>query len=281
VLKFFVIGVLVVLGALTTLAAAIGGPGWWVLLAVLLVLLLVGVYDVVQRKHSILRNYPVLGHMRFLMEDVRPELQQYFIERNWDGRPFDRDTRSSIYQRAKNTKEEQPFGTERDVDAPGYEYLVHSTRPVDPPDEPPRVLIGGKDCTRPYAMALMNVSAMSFGAISANAIQALNQGAAKGGFAHDTGEGGLSTYHRRGGDLVWEIGSGYFGARTDDGGFDPVKFGDVAQDDQVKMTSLKLSQVRSYAEMFHHLAPGQLLAEPPPGRWARDWSEADPERFTV
>jgi glutamate synthase domain-containing protein 2 len=242
VLKFFVIGVLLVLGALTTLAAAIGGPGWWVLLALLVVLLLVGVYDVVQRKHSILRNYPVLGHLRFLMEDIRPELQQYFIERNWDGRPFDRDTRSSIYQRAKNLKEEQPFGTERDVDAPGYEYLVHSTRPVDPADDPPRILIGGKDCTEPYAMALMNVSAMSFGAISANAIRALNQGAAQGGFAHDTGEGGLSDYHRSGGDLVWEIGSGYFGARTEDGDFDPVRFADVAADDQVKMTSLKLSQ---------------------------------------
>jgi glutamate synthase domain-containing protein 2 len=196
VLKFFVIGVLAVLGALTTLAAVIGGPSWWVMLVIVVALLLVGVYDVVQRKHSILRNYPVLGHLRFLMEDVRPELQQYFIERNWDGRPFDRDTRSSIYQRAKNTKEEQPFGTERDVDAPGYEYLVHSTRPLEPADEPPRVLIGGKDCTRPYAMALMNVSAMSFGAISANAIEALNQGAEKGGFAQDTGEGGLSRYHR-------------------------------------------------------------------------------------
>jgi glutamate synthase domain-containing protein 2 len=242
VLKFFVIGVLVVLGALTTLAAAVGGAGWWVLLALLVLLLLIGVHDVVQKKHSILRNYPVLGHMRFLMEDVRPELQQYFIERNWDGRPFDRDTRSSIYQRAKNLKEEQPFGTERDVDAPGYEYLVHSTRPVDPPDDPPRVLIGGKDCAHPYSMALMNVSAMSFGALSANALRALNQGAAKGGFAHDTGEGGLSDYHRHGGDLVWELGSGYFGARTKDGGFDADKFRDTAADDQVKMTSLKLSQ---------------------------------------
>ena len=240
--KFFVIGLLLVIGAMTTLAAVIGGPGWWALLAVVVLLLLLGVYDVLQRRHSILRNYPVLGHLRFLMEDIRPELQQYFIERNWDGRPYDRDTRSSIYQRAKNIKEEQPFGTERDVDQPGYEYLVHSTRPVDPPDVPPRVLIGGKDCTRPYPMSLMNVSAMSFGAISANAVRALNQGAAKGGFAHDTGEGGLSKYHRSGGDLVWELGSGYFGARTEHGDFDPGKFRDTAADPQVKMTSLKLSQ---------------------------------------
>ncbi len=241
-LRFFVLGSLVVLGAMTVLAAVIGGPGWWVLALLLVALLVVGVHDVVQKKHSILRNYPVLGHLRFLMEDIRPELQQYFIERNWDGRPYDRDTRTSIYQRAKDVKSEQPFGTERDVDEPGYEYLVHSTRPVDPAPEPPRVRIGGKDCSKPYDMALMNVSAMSFGALSANAIEALNKGAAKGGFAHDTGEGGLSKYHRNGGDLVWEIGSGYFGARTEDGGFDPGKFRDTAEDEQVKMVSLKLSQ---------------------------------------
>ena len=241
-LRFFVLGLLLLLGAISVLAASIGGWGWWILVAVIVVLVGVGVYDVLQKKHSILRNYPLLGHMRFLMEGIRPELQQYFIERNWDGRPFDRDTRSSIYQRAKNLKEEQPFGTERDVDAPGYEYLVHSTRPIDPPEQPPRVRIGGKDCTQPYDMALMNVSAMSFGALSGNALTALNQGAALGGFAHDTGEGGLSKYHRNGGDLVWEIGSGYFGCRTEDGGFDAEKFAETATGDQVKMVSLKLSQ---------------------------------------
>ena len=220
-LKFFVLACLVVLGALATLAAAVGGPGWWVLLAIVVLLLCLGGVRRHPEAHSILRNYPVLGHFRFLLEDIRPELQQYFIERNWDGRPFDRDTRTSIYQRAKDLKTEQPFGTERDVDEPGYEYLVHSTRPVDPAPEPPRVRIGGPDCTRPYDMALMNVSAMSFGALSGNALEALNRGAARGGFAHDTGEGGLSKYHQQGGDLVWEIGSGYFGARTEDGDFDP------------------------------------------------------------
>lgn len=241
-MKFYVLGVLIALGALATLAGAIGGPGWWVLLGIVAVLFLVAVYDVVQKKHSILRNYPVLGHMRFLLEDIRPELQQYFIERNWDGRPYDRDVRSSIYQRAKDLKTEQPFGTERDVDTPGYEYLVHSTAPVEPAKEPPRVRIGGQHCTKPYDMALMNVSAMSFGALSGNAITALNRGAAKGGFAHDTGEGGLSKYHRNGGDLVWEIGSGYFGCRTKDGDFDAAQFADTATDDQVKLVSLKLSQ---------------------------------------
>lgn len=241
-LRFFLLGTLLFLGAIAVLAAAIGGWGWWVLVGVVGALLLLGIYDVLQRKHSILRNYPILGHMRFLLEDIRPELQQYFIERNWDGRPFDRDTRSSIYERAKDTKEEQPFGTERDVDEPGYEYLVHSACPVPAAQTPPRVRIGGKDCAKPYDMALMNVSAMSFGALSANAIEALNKGAARGGFAHDTGEGGLSRYHRNGGDLVWEIGSGYFGCRTPDGNFDPDKFRDTAADDQVKMVSLKLSQ---------------------------------------
>jgi glutamate synthase domain-containing protein 2 len=242
VLRFYVLFALVGLGALTVMAAVIGGPGWWVLLALLVLLVGVGIRDLVQKKHSILRNYPVLGHLRFLLEGIRPELQQYFIERNYDGRPYDRDTRTSIYARAKGENEEQPFGTERDVNELGYEYLVHSTRPVDPLPKPPRVRIGGPDCTQPYDMALLNVSAMSFGALSANAITALNAGAARGGFAHDTGEGGISRHHRQGGDLVWEIGSGYFGARTEHGGFDEEKFHEKASDDQVRCVSLKLSQ---------------------------------------
>ena len=199
-------------------------------------------HDVVQTKHSILRNYPVIGHMRYLMEGIRPELQQYFIERNYDGRPYDRNTRTSIYQRAKGEAEEHPFGTERDLYEVGYEYLVHSTAPVAPMQVPPRVRIGGPDCTQPYDMALLNVSAMSFGSLSANAIEALNRGAAAGGFAHDTGEGAISPYHRHGGDLVWEIGSGYFGCRTEDGGFDEQQFAEKAADPQVKMVHLKLSQ---------------------------------------
>jgi glutamate synthase domain-containing protein 2 len=242
VLRFLVLGLLAALSLVAVLAAAIGGWGWLLLAAVVVGLLALGLYDLVQRKHSILRNYPVLGHLRYLLESIRPELQQYFIERNYDGRPYDRDTRSAIYQRAKGIKEEQPYGTERDVDEMGYEYLLHSTVPVDPLPEPPRVRIGGRDCTRPYDMALLNVSAMSFGALSARAIEALNRGAAKGGFAHDTGEGAISPYHRNGGDLVWELGSGYFGARTSDGGFDEREFAEKAADDQVKMVSLKLSQ---------------------------------------
>ncbi|ANH40223.1 Glutamate synthase [NADPH] large chain [Nocardioides dokdonensis FR1436] len=242
VLRFYILGFLAILGAVATLAATIGEPGWLLLLAFALVLLGVGVHDLVQTKHAILRNYPVIGHMRFMMEEIRPELQQYFIERNYDGRPFDRNTRSLVYLHAKGLKDEHPFGTERDVYRVGYEHLVHSAAPVPVLAEPPRVRVGGPDCTQPYDLALLNVSAMSFGSLSANAIEALNRGAAQGGFAHDTGEGAISPHHRHGGDLIWEIGSGYFGCRTADGGFDEEQFAEKAADPQVKMVLLKISQ---------------------------------------
>lgn len=240
--RFFAVGFLAVATVAVGVAAAIGSWAWWVLLAVLVALLLVGVYDLLQRRHSVLRNYPLLGHMRYLLESLRPELQQYFIERNFDGRPFDRDVRSMIYERAKGIHGELSFGTERDIAEVGYEYLVHSIAPVPEPDEPPRVLIGGPDCTKPYSMSLLNVSSMSFGALSANALRALNKGAALGGFAHDTGEGGLTPYHLDGGDLVWEIGSGYFGTRTETGEFDPAQFLDRVAHPQLKAVSIKLSQ---------------------------------------
>lgn len=229
--------------AAAALGAAAAVSAWWLFAAVpLLLLLALGVRDVLQRRHSILRSFPVLGHLRFLLEYIRPELQQYFIERNYDGRPYDRDTRTVIYQRAKGTHGEQAFGTERDVEQSGHEFVVHSTLPREPAAQQPRVSVGGPDCTQPYQMALLNVSAMSFGALSANAIRALNRGAAAGGFAHDSGEGGISPYHREGGDLIWELGSGYFGARTADGNFDPERFRDKAADPQVKCVALKLSQ---------------------------------------
>ncbi|GLZ52984.1 FMN-binding glutamate synthase family protein [Actinomycetospora sp. NBRC 106378] len=242
-LAFFILGFLVLLGALTVLAAAVGSAAWWVLLGVIGLMLLLGIVDVVQTRHSILRNYPVIGHLRFLLEKIRPELQQYFIERNVDGRPFPRDTRTIVYERSKGIAGEKAFGTELDVNAVGYEYLVHSAAPADEPAQPHYVRVGGPDCTKPYDMALLNVSAMSFGALSANAIRALNAGAALGGFAHDTGEGGLSKYHlERGGDLIWELGSGYFGARLPDGRFDAAQFADKASHHAVKCVSLKLSQ---------------------------------------
>ncbi|MFD8572099.1 FMN-binding glutamate synthase family protein [Streptomyces sp. NPDC059639] len=246
-MRRYLLFVLVTAGAAGALALSLlVSPWWWCAAGPLLALAALGAWDLVQARHSVLRNYPILGHLRFLMEALRPEMQQYFIERNYDGRPYDRDVRDIVYQRAKyaeNRSAEEPFGTERDVYEQGYEFLVPSLRPMDPPERPPTVRIGGPDCSRPYDMALLNVSAMSFGALSGPAIRALNKGAALGGFAHDTGEGGLSEHHLvHGGDLVWEIGTGYFGCRTGDGGFDRGEFADKAASEQVKCVSVKLSQ---------------------------------------
>ncbi len=220
--------------AIVTASAAIvlvmitGAVAWIVVAAIAVAITLIGVYDLIQLRHSVLRNYPILGHARFMLEGIRPELQQYFIERNTDGAPYDRDTRSAIYQRAKGVKDEQAYGTERDVNEPGYEWLLQSIDSHDPPATIPRVRIGGPHCTKPYEMALLNVSGMSFGALSGAALTALNRGAAKGNFAHDTGEGGLTDHHLQGADVIWELGTAYFGARTRDGGFDPHQFADKA-----------------------------------------------------
>ncbi|WP_320671320.1 FMN-binding glutamate synthase family protein [Patulibacter defluvii] len=245
-LRFVPAVAVAVLAVVATVLALAVGAGWWWAAVPLLALTALAGWDLVQTRHVVLRTYPLTGHLRWVAEDLRPEIQQYFVESDTDGRPFDRDTRSIVYERAKGVEDESPFGTELDLDAVDREYLVHSMAPVDPPaaDAPqPRVTVGGPDCTRPYEMALLNVSAMSFGALSQNAILALNEGARIGGFAHDTGEGGMSKYHREpGGDLVWEIGTGYFGARTKDGDFDPERFRDQAALRQVKMVSLKVSQ---------------------------------------
>jgi len=242
VIRYGAVALLTALAGVLLFLAIVGPWGWWIPAAVVGAVAAVGICDLVQRKHSVLRNYPVLGHMRFLLEALRPEIQQYFIERNFDGRPFDRDVRTLIYERAKGTASELSFGTERDIDDDGYEYLLHSTAPVDPPEEPFRVRIGGPDCKKPYDIALMNISSMSFGALSGNALRAMNNGARKGRFAHDTGEGGLTPYHLGGADVVWEIGSGYFGTRAKDGSFDPNQFADKAAHDAVKCISFKLSQ---------------------------------------
>ncbi len=190
--RFLIVGFTVLGLGVVTAAAALGSWAWWAVASLLAVLLIVGLYDLLQRRHSVLRNYPILGHLRYLLESLRPELQQYFIERNFDGRPFDRDVRTVIYERAKGIHGELSFGTERDIEEVGYEYLVHSVMPAAEPEHPPRVLVGGADCSRPYSMSLLNISSMSFGALSANALRALNSAAARGGFAHDTGEGGLT-----------------------------------------------------------------------------------------
>jgi glutamate synthase domain-containing protein 2 len=227
----------------TALAVLVAGEWWWVAVP-LIAATLVGVHDLTQRKHSILRNYPVIGHARFLLEEIRPEIQQYFVESNTDGRPFDRVTRDLMYDRAKGNHGEKPFGTQRNVNELGYEFVAHSMTAKPKPDGPvPKVHIGGPKVTQPYDIAMLNVSAMSFGSLSGNAIEALNGGAALGGFAHDTGEGSVSVHHRKyGGDLIWEVASGYFGCRGDDGRFDPAKFQERATLDQVKMISIKISQ---------------------------------------
>ena len=198
-----------------------------------------------QRRHSVLRNYPVIGHLRFLLEFIRPEMRQYFLESDNEAAPFSRQQRSLVYQRAKGDSDKRPFGTQLDVHASGYEWINHSMAPAQVATHDFRVEIGtgGSSCIQPYSASIFNISAMSFGALSANAILALNGGARKGGFAHDTGEGSISQHHRvHGGDLIWEIGSGYFGCRNDDGSFSEQRFAENARVAQVKMIEIKLSQ---------------------------------------
>ena len=218
-------------------------PWFWIPGTVFAALTALGFYDITQTSHAILRNYPVLGHMRFLFEGIRPEIRQYLIESDADEEPFSREARSLVYQRAKGVEAARPFGTRRRIYDSGYEWLTHSTAPKHVENSDFRVTIGGPACKQPYEASIFNISAMSFGALSSNAILALNSGAKKGGFAHDTGEGGISRYHREGGgDLIYEIGSGYYGCRDDDGRFDPEKYRKQALNPQVKMIELKLSQ---------------------------------------
>lgn len=206
-------------------------------------LVLVGIRDLTQSKHAVLRNYPVLGHIRYFVEMIRPEIRQYLLESDDDEVPFSREDRAIVYQRAKNVEDKRPFGTKKRVYDGGYQWMTHSIQPKKIANSDFRVLIGGPDCRQPYSASIYNISAMSFGALSANAILALNKGAKAGGFAHDTGEGGISRYHREGGgDLIFEVGTGYFGCRTLDGKFDPEKFSETANDPQVKMVEIKLSQ---------------------------------------
>ena len=209
-----------------------------------ILLSLLGLYDVLQNKHSILKNYPIMGHFRFIFEEFRPEIRQYFIEADRDALPFSRMQRSLVYQRAKNENSDKPFGSILNVYEDNYRFVSHSLTPCKVADPQTfRILIGNGQCTQPFSASILNISAMSFGSMSANAIRALNLGAQKGDFFHDTGEGSISPYHLEyGGDLVWEIGSGYFGCRTLDGQFDPERFAAQAKLPQVKMVEIKLSQ---------------------------------------
>lgn len=204
--------------------------------------ILVWIYDIIQTKRSILRNFPVLGHIRYVLEFLRPEIQQYFIASDEEERPFNRETRSIVYQRAKNVRDTVPFGTERDILQVGYTWVLHSLNPKHSSAVEPRVSVGGPDCKKPYSASRLNISAMSFGSLSANALMALNRGAQIGGFAHNTGEGGLSPYHLQGGDVIFQLGTAYFGCRNDQGDFDEEQFAIEANRDEVKMIEIKLSQ---------------------------------------
>jgi len=221
-------------------------PWWFIGVGITGVLTALGVRDVLQPSHSILRNYPIVGHLRYLLEDAGPELHQYVVENDTEGKPFDRNVRSLMYQRAKDVPDKTPFGTELDLYATGYTWMVHSVAPKPEPDDPVamlRVDVGGLACKQPYSTSVLNISAMSFGSLGRAAITAMNTGAAVGNFAHNTGEGGLSRYHLEpGGDVVWQIGTGYFGCRTPDGDFSPEEFEKQAAHDQVRMIEIKLSQ---------------------------------------
>jgi len=211
-------------------------------IGIAIIIMVIGFYDINQKKHTILRNFPVIGHMRYLLEMISPEIHQYFIESSTDGKPIDRNQRSYIYSRAKLELDTHPFGTQLDVNADNYKWMRHSIYPAQRLSGPPRIRVGGPQCKQPYSSSILNISAMSYGALSKNAIEALNKGAKAGGFSHNTGEGGISGHHTHGGDLVWQIRTGYFGCRTEDGHFSPENFEKNANRPEVKMIELKLSQ---------------------------------------
>ncbi|TPV96365.1 MAG: FMN-binding glutamate synthase family protein [Myxococcales bacterium FL481] len=239
--RFFFVALLGWL-AFSVVAANYFPTGLWAS-AVLAPLAVLGVHDVLQTRHTVLRNFPIVGHGRYLLEAIRPEINQYFVESNIDGRPFHREHRAIAYQRAKREVETLPFGTKIDVYEPGYEWVNHSLAPTHVDPAALRTTIGSRQCQQPYSASILNISAMSYGSLSHAAIRALNAGAAAGNFAHNTGEGGVSPYHLEPrGDLIWQIGTGYFGCRRRDGSFCPEAFAKVATGDTVKMIEIKLSQ---------------------------------------
>ncbi len=253
---------------------------WFVLFGIIVIVTGLGYYDMFQKKHSIMRIYPVFGRLRYFMEELRPKIYQYFIESDVDGKPINRIDRSTIYQRAKQENDTMPFGTQLDVYSEGYEWVCHSMSPKDYNllDQDPRVVVGNKDCKQPYSCSIYNISAMSYGSLSSNAVEAMNAGAKIGGFAHNTGEGGLSPYHlKHGGDIIWQIGTGYFGCRTDDGDFNSELFREKALKPQVKMIEVKISQgakpghggilpaSKNTPEIaaIRHIQPHTVVASPP------------------
>jgi glutamate synthase domain-containing protein 2 len=224
------------------LASLAWAPAAW-LFVLVVPLFVLGMWDALQTRKAVLRNFPVIGHFRYLFEMIRPEIDQYFVESETDGRPIDRERRSIVYQRAKGMLDTLPFGTLREVYEPGYEWLDHSLAAHHGSKVEPRITIGGPDCKQPYAASLLNISAMSYGSLSSAAIRALNGGAKAGGFFHNTGEGGVSPHHLSpGGDLCYQVGTGYFGSRGADGNFDPDAFARTASQPAIKLIELKLSQ---------------------------------------
>lgn len=237
-----IILLLVLINVIVIKEAFTGNGKWYLSLVITLPLLLLAIANIRQKKHAILRNFPVIGYLRYLFETIRPEIRQYFIESDLDGKPFNRRQRSIVYQRAKNEKQTVAFGMQADPNAPGFEWVAHSVYPVDLHQEDLRVWIGNEFCQQPYYASIYNIGAMSYGALSKTAIKALNDGARLGGFAHNTGEGGISEHHLHGGNLIWQIGTGYFGCRDDKGRFNAMAFRRNAIRSQVKMIELKISQ---------------------------------------
>ena len=276
--KFILISIIVII-------AIIGIALFWpsILWLFLLVgpLVLMGIFDIAQKHHTIRRNFPLIGRFRYVLESIRPEIQQYFVETDTEGRPLNRILRSLVYRRAKGATDTEPFGTQMDLYHSGYEWMEHSMYAKHNPKEIgkfPRLLIGGKDCKQPYSSSLLNISAMSFGSLSDRAIMAMNKGAKMGNFAHNTGEGGISDYHLKyGGNLIWQIGTGYFGCRNDDGTFNEETFRENAIRPEVKMVEIKLSQgakpghggilpaIKNTEEIarIRHIKPGIAVHSPP------------------
>ena len=238
-LIFLALGGAAIVGIYLTLAS----PWGWLILVPAVIALGFAIYDAMQTEHTLRRNYPLFARIRWGMEDLRPFVRSYILEGDLEGRPFSHDERALIYARSKNQVSDHPMGTELDVYSDEYEWLGHSIAPNESAPHDFRVTVGGPQCTKPYSASMLNISAMSFGSLGANAIEALNLGAKKGNFYHDTGEGSFSPYHEKhGGDIVWELGSGYFGCRDDEGSFCEKKFTEVATRDQIKMIEIKLSQ---------------------------------------
>lgn len=241
--RIFIIAAFTLIAAV--LVCSVLNPAFLWCFVVVIPLVVIGMIDINQKKHAIRRNFPIIGNFRYILEKIRPEIMQYFVETDTEGRPINRLFRSLIYQRAKKVTDTTPFGTQMDVYQAGYEWMDHSIYALNESelDHDPRVLVGGKACTQPYSASILNISAMSFGALSKNAVLAMNTGAKMGGFAHNTGEGGISPYHKKpGGDLIWQVGTGYFGCRTESGDFSPDGFKKNASLQNVKMIEIKLSQ---------------------------------------